>query len=46
MLPRVAIEVAGLWGCGLAEAAARLAANAEALFGRRAPRPAGPAKAF
>ena len=45
MLPRVAIEVAGLWGCGLAEATARLSANAEALFGRRAPRPAGTAKA-
>ena len=40
MLPRVAAEVAALWGCASAEAAARLTANAEALFGRRAPRPA------
>ena len=46
MLTRVAAEVAALWGCPLTEAAARLTATAEALFGRRAPRPAGTAKAF
>lgn len=39
MLPRVAAEVAALWGVPPAGAAARLAATAEALFGRRAPRP-------
>ena len=39
MLARVAVEVASLWGCSLAELEARLAATAEALFGRRAPRP-------
>ncbi len=41
MLFRVAAEVAALWGCAPAEAAACLTATAEALFGRRAPRPAG-----
>lgn len=45
MLPRVAAEVAALWACPLAEAAARLTANAETLFGRRAPRPARTGKA-
>lgn len=39
MLPRVAAEVASLWGCPPAEAEACLTANAETLFGRRAPRP-------
>ncbi len=42
MLPRVAAEVASLWGCAPQEAAARLAATAETLFGRRAPRPVAP----
>ncbi len=40
MLPRMAAEVAALWGCAPADAAARLTATAETLFGRRAPRPA------
>jgi len=40
MLFRVAADVAALWGCSPDEAATRLTATAEALFGRRAPRPA------
>jgi TatD DNase family protein len=46
MLFRVAAEVAALWGRAPAEAGARLTATGEALFGRRAPRPAGTATHF